>query len=466
MEHCVTNDPADAGKADYITALSRWEASKPPYTSRDMKICVTAAVTILNYLKKSRRTKYEMDNFLRFDFSKGGKVTIYAEFPKGMQLKGRKLGQWPELSLDIAREKAQETAKEGLTAESVIGVINRYKADLEAKVKRHKLSTASYNTYCCRLKQIEGSFGGREVFCDVKYIRLVDILDQWIATKSNSYALELFAELRRVWKYGSPLYAGGKNIAASLPDDYVASRVQRPQPTRLYTDIESVAGLWINLAACISSHQKNALRYMILTGVRPINVSNLKWEYINKDMTEITYPAGVTGMRGAMKTQKEFRLPVTAAIKKILAEQKAWSDSVPGCNKEYVFLSPRNPSVPFAKRSLDKIIKTYSPEDAVKGIKHENTVKGSAGAFNTMCRKFMKSNIIVQMRRKGYSRSDTKEISLFCLHHSNKSDDPMGEHYDFSDEILDEEMALKRIAFNAHEESILAQVALLRIKKR
>ena len=32
MEHCVTNDPADAGKADYITALSRWEASKPPYT--------------------------------------------------------------------------------------------------------------------------------------------------------------------------------------------------------------------------------------------------------------------------------------------------------------------------------------------------------------------------------------------------------------------------------------------------
>ncbi|HCM63946.1 MAG TPA: hypothetical protein DIT05_15600 [Morganella sp. (in: Bacteria)] len=70
-----------------------------------MKICVTAAVTILNSLKKSRRTKYEMDNFLRFDFSKGGKVTIYAEFPKGMQLKGRKLGQWPELSLDIAREK-------------------------------------------------------------------------------------------------------------------------------------------------------------------------------------------------------------------------------------------------------------------------------------------------------------------------------------------------------------------------
>lgn len=58
----------------------------------------------------------------------------------------------------------------------------------------------------------------------------------------------------------------------------------------------------------------------------------------------------------------------------------------------------------------------------------------------------MKSNIIVQMRRKGYSRSDTKEISLLCLHHSNKDEDPMGEHYDFSDEILNEEMTLKRMA--------------------
>lgn len=49
------------------------------------------------------------------------------------------MGQWPELSLDITREKAQETAKERLTAESVPGVINRYKANPEVRVKRHKL---------------------------------------------------------------------------------------------------------------------------------------------------------------------------------------------------------------------------------------------------------------------------------------------------------------------------------------
>nr|WP_225806402.1 Arm DNA-binding domain-containing protein [Morganella morganii] len=116
MSRCVTQTPVSAGNTEYLTASARWEACKPPYTNTDMKVCVTAAVSILNYLKKSRRTKYERDNFLRLDFSRGGKVTIYAEFPKGMQLKGRKLGQWPELSLAMAREKAHEIGKGGFVS--------------------------------------------------------------------------------------------------------------------------------------------------------------------------------------------------------------------------------------------------------------------------------------------------------------------------------------------------------------
>ena len=167
-------------------------------------------------------------------------------------------------------------------------------------------------------------------------------------------------------------------------------------------------------------------------------------------------------MRGAMKTQKAFRLPITPELRRIIDEQKAWRDSVPECNKDYVFLQPRDPLQPFSKRSLDKLVKTYSPEDAVKGMKHDGTIKGKEGAFNTMCRKFLKSNVIALMKERGYSRSDRREISLLCLHHSSKSDDPMAEHYDFSDEILQEEIALKREAFEAHERSILAQAALLR----
>lgn len=47
-----------------------------------MKICVAAAKTILSASGVARRSKYEKENYLRIDFSKAGKVTFYAEFPK------------------------------------------------------------------------------------------------------------------------------------------------------------------------------------------------------------------------------------------------------------------------------------------------------------------------------------------------------------------------------------------------
>ncbi|MGR3754965.1 tyrosine-type recombinase/integrase [Edwardsiella anguillarum] len=462
MPQIATQGHKNASGDEFLNAAERWESCKPPYTSTHMKVCVAAAKVILNHQGQMRRSKYEKDSYLRIEFSRSGKTVIYAEFPKRMGLKGRKLGEWPEMSLEQARAKARLVAAGGLRAESVHQVLKAYKDDLEAKVLRKKLGEHSFSTYCCRINQLEKVFGPRDVFSDVTYSQLIEALDQWVITKSNNQAIELFAELRRFWKFAAPLFSHGQNLAASIPDDYVSSRVQRPTPTRLFTDIESIATLWLNVAGCTSLHQKNAMRFMILTGIRPININNLRWDYVSHDMQDIVYPAGLIGMRGAMKTQKEFRMPVTQMMKNILEEQKAWRDSVEDCNRDYVFLQPRDPRQPFSKRSLDKLMKTYFPKDAVKGIRHDGTVKGKKDAFNTLCRKFFKSNVIAQMRSKGYSRTDTREISLLCLHHSNKGDDPMAEYYDFSDEILQEEMALKRLAFQAHEDSILAQVALIR----
>lgn len=465
MIRTVTQSDASKHDAAYAAAEQQWDKCKPPYTASHMRVCVTAAKIILPQLGLARRSKYEKDSYLRIDFSKAGKVTIYAEFPKKMNVKGQKLGEWPELALPIAREKAAELAEGGLKADSVTQIIAAYEADLEAKVKRHKLGEASYTTYLCRTKTVKDAFTDREVFSTITYGRLVKVLDDWISTKSNNHAIELFAELRRIWKYAAPIYSNGRNVAASLPDDYTSSRVQRPTPTKLFTDIDSIAHLWINMAGAPSVHQKNAMRYMILTGVRPINVTNLEWQFIDEDLTVITYPAGVIGTRGAMKTQKEFAIPVTNEMKIILLEQRQWRDSVSNCNKQFVFLQPRNPMEAFSKRSLDKLIKDYSPENAVKGIRHDGTVKGRSGAFNTMCRKFFKSNVIAQMRARGFSRSDTKEISILCMHHSGNERDPMAEHYDFSEEILKEEMTLKRQAFAAHESSIMSQVALIMRKR-
>lgn len=43
-----------------------------------------------------------------------------------MELKGKKLGEWPELALPIAREKAHELAASGFSSESVHAVNSAY----------------------------------------------------------------------------------------------------------------------------------------------------------------------------------------------------------------------------------------------------------------------------------------------------------------------------------------------------
>lgn len=108
MPRTVTQSPEKPNNDYFLSVLEYWEGCKPPYTNSHMRICVTAAKTIPKHQRQFRRSKYEKESYLRIDFSKAGKVTFYAEFPKKMGLKGRKLGEWPELAIQLAREKAVE----------------------------------------------------------------------------------------------------------------------------------------------------------------------------------------------------------------------------------------------------------------------------------------------------------------------------------------------------------------------
>ncbi|MEI8618441.1 hypothetical protein P4S63_18835 [Pseudoalteromonas sp. B193] len=95
----------------------------------------------------------------------------------------------------------------------------------------------------------------------------------------------------------------------------------------------------------------------------PYQYSTNEVEWLNSiDFpTLITFPASVVGVRGEMKNQKEYKLPLTKAMRAIILEQIAWMENaLPNCNPVHIFLQPRDLNKPFAKRSLDKIIKDYS----------------------------------------------------------------------------------------------------------
>ena len=57
-----------------------------------------------------------------------------------MGLKGKKLGEWPELAIQLAREKALGMAEGGLRAESVHAALEMYRDD--GSIYRKRLGLA------------------------------------------------------------------------------------------------------------------------------------------------------------------------------------------------------------------------------------------------------------------------------------------------------------------------------------
>ncbi|WNC67547.1 hypothetical protein RI845_13595 [Thalassotalea nanhaiensis] len=457
--------PVKPTREIYEAAKKKWESVKPSYEPDDLENCRCYAVTILAYTGNAKLSKYEQENNLRIDFTKGGRVTIRSNFPKASRMKNFTIGDYPLVQLVSSRTKIKEVFDGNSSRGTVSDAIDLYEKDLERKVANNKLSQGSFGTYECRLNKLRPYFNKAPVFADLMAGGIECVLDQIIENESPNYAPELFAELKRVWGFAASKLANGRNIAASIAVDYVSSRVECVSATRLYTDIDSIVELYINIGLAPSTQQKNAMRYMILTGVRPINVCNLRWEWLD----DIRCPRKITYPKGTMKDKnRPFELPVTSALRALLKEQRQWQLQAGSCNKEFVFLQPTNPSEAFAVRSLDKLIKDYSPVDCVKGDIENANVKGTNGAFNTMCRKFCKTNIKGLLKQSGRTYSDINFIANLAMHHKTTDEDhrdDMKEPYDFTNELFPHDYQEKFNAFKLHQASILAKAKELVGKK-
>ncbi|NYR13886.1 hypothetical protein HC000_15650 [Pseudoalteromonas sp. MIP2626] len=469
-------------KAQYTKAKLEWNQLKPPFSMQHINRCATLAQHIIFFEEKStykqgfkpsrtkRLSKYEAQHHIRLIFTKSGAAIFYSNFPKSSGIANTKLGEAPELTIAKARKLTAQMQEGVLNNHTVKTVFNAYEKSL---IERHntaptKFAASSLKTYQCMLKKLRQHFPLNQSFKSLTAGELEKIIDRIIVAESNTQAIVLFAQIRRVWKFAKNKFNSGKNPATDIDDFYVSDRVESPRPCQAYTDLDSIAELWINLASAPNIHQKNAARFMILTGIRPINIPQMKWEWLNSiDFpTLITFPASVVGVRGEMKNQKEYKLPLTKAMRAIILEQRAWMENaLPNCNPTHIFLQPRDVRKPFAKRSLDKVIKDYSPVDAVKGDQRNIVMKGSAGAFCTMCRSFFKSNTKAIMVDNGYHFRHAEELTRLALHHLRKNDDPNGLNYDRSEELFGTSTKLKFNVFKIHEVSILKRAKELESQK-
>ena len=108
----------------------------------------------------------------------------------------------------------------------------------------------------------------------------------------------------------------------------------------------------------------NALKFLALTALRPGNVRNLVWEWVDLDKKIIIYPAS------AVKGREEFRLPLTDTLIKILEEQAFMK----GKREGFVFFGIRGKQL--SDTTLNMQLKR-------RGYKH--TSHGFRASFSTIC---------------------------------------------------------------------------------
>lgn len=471
-----TNKPIT--KAEYIKAKAVWKETKAPFSMLYIKKCVTAIQIISNFERKValkqgiknkplvRLSKYEQQHNLRLVFTPKGKVIFYSNFPKKLEIRNVKLGELPELTIAKARELTQ-TILEGRTIFADLNTIfKEYEQNL---TNRHllaptKFAAGSLRTYKCRVKKLKHYFNMKTRFQSITAGDLERIIDKIIASESNNQAIELFAQIRRIWKFAKNKFNNGRNPAADIDDYYVSDRVDTPRPCQAYTDLDSIAELWINLATTPCIHQKNAARFMILTGLRPINIPQMKWSWLNSITfpTLITFPSSIVGVRGEMKNQKEYRLPLTKMMRTIILEQRAWMESArPNCNQEFIFLQPRDPMKQFSKRSLDKIIKDYSP------FAKTNVLVALTNNYSTLTEAEIDSKEILHHISNSEKKPSTEEKNEAeanrMLHILHTNHDRSGRHYTSAEEQHGTYSKESNNLFMMHENAILE--AMNKIKK-
>jgi len=137
-------------------------------------------------------------------------------------------------------------------------------------------------------------------------------------------------------------------------------------------NLEELRKLYKDILA-YPSISKYALQFLALTALRPGNIQNLKWEWIDWEKKVINIPAE------AMKAKKPYRLPLTNTLISILEEMKKFSLPI----NIYVFPSPIN----FARKMSENTL-----NQAIKNLGYNHRAHGWRASFSTFAYEHQKEH--------------------------------------------------------------------------
>jgi integrase len=155
------------------------------------------------------------------------------------------------------------------------------------------------------------------------------------------------------------------NITKTIDINKIIPKSKKVEHFKAELDLKQLQSIYKLIKEYPTNTTRLALEFLILTALRPGNIRNLRWQYVDFKKQIITYPLE------AIKTKEEFRLPLTNTLTNILKEMQEITK-----NREFVFCSPIAPSKPMSENTLNF---------ALKRMDLDITAHGFRSSFSTIC---------------------------------------------------------------------------------
>ena len=312
----------------------------------------------------------------------GSKIWRFRYFrPISKKANTLSFGSYPEVSLKQAREMrqnartllSQDKDPANIKDESNVLTFN-YIANsfLERKAKewsqRHYKTTKNrIDNYLYSLKDKDiTKITKQDIISILKKVPTIKLPNN---TKINSDRVEItkkiFFLIRQVFDDAAHNDYISNNIARSIDITMIISNKHEVKHFKAELDIKNLQSIYKLINEYSNNITRLALKFLILTALRPGNIGNLKWQYVDFDKQVIIYPAS------AMKNKEEFRLPLTNTMIDILNEMNEFTG-----NLEYVFHSTIAKSKQLSENTLNY---------ALKRMDLNITAHGFRSSFSTLC---------------------------------------------------------------------------------
>ena len=350
---------------------------------------VVAPLTELKVKRaKPKEKMYKLfdGNGLYLEVKPNGKKTWRVKYRFNNKEKTYTIGEYPIIPLSQARGIAQEVKNKIL--QGIDPVQDRKEKMIKQELSNKKLFKNIVEEFL-KLKKIEWSekyyqkqlrrleiyilpfIGDRRIDLITKG-ELVQLIKNVRNIKTPSTKISNKAEVtKRIYIILKQIYK------FALHNDYVETNIpEKIDITNLIPKQEETKHFDAIMNKDILSYPsitKYALQFLALTALRPGNIQNLKWEWIDFDKKIINFPAQ------AMKARKLYRLPLTKTLISILEEMKKYSFPI----NKYVFCSPIN----FARKMSENTL-----NQAIKNLGYNHRAHGWRASFSTFAYEHQKEH--------------------------------------------------------------------------